>query len=135
MEHLIKNTFFYRSGDAYVCSLSLHAGFAVGGSVIPGPSDTDEELQAAALKNAMGELRKIVNFAKNFDEAQGTAKQRVEAELSALNKRLAGLQVFLAKGQPDGMDDISWELLIEQRTHMKGYVEVLVTRLENWGEV
>lgn len=67
-------------------------------------------------------------FEKSY-RACATPRQRVEIEYAELQERSTKLETFLAKGQPEGIDDLNWSLLEQQLNCMKGYAAVLKSRL------
>lgn len=61
-----------------------------------------------------------------------TTKQCVEVELVELKTKLDPLSKLLQSDKPDFIDDIQWELMIEQEFHMLEYAHILEERLKEW---
>lgn len=59
----------------------------------------------------------------------GTPIDRMQIELDDLHDKMDKLGVFIAKGQPEFLNDDEWVLLQEQTNHMANYYNVLNARL------
>ena len=58
-----------------------------------------------------------------------TPIDRMQIELDELHERMDKLGAFIAKGQPEFLNDDEWTLLQEQANHMANYYNVLNARL------
>lgn len=139
LEALIKTEFYIVVPESTMtlCVLELANGFRVTGeSACLNPADFDAELgRKYAYEDAFNQLWKLEGYARASEDARKpkfhTPKDRVEAELAEVHARIGGLSTFIKNGQ-HSVCDLQWELLHEQRSHMKAYASVLQTRLEVW---
>ncbi|WP_081407333.1 Gp49 family protein [Acinetobacter sp. A47] len=138
IESVIAKEEYFTLPDSTVtlCSLTLVNGIVmVGKSACVDPANYDAALgEKYAREDAIRQIWPLEGYllAEKLSKQPRTPKGRVELELEEVRERFAGLHTFISNGQPTGMSDIQWDLLHEQRQHMRAYVQVLETRLENW---
>lgn len=139
IDSVIVSEFYTRVPDSTMTICALHL---VNGAVITGesacvdPANFDAEKgRIYALEDAKRKIWQLEGYLlrEKMAKEPTTAKARVELELEELKEKLVALGEFLDAGQPAKVDDIGWELLHEQRKHMRAYRDVLETRLESWG--
>lgn len=120
-----------------ICAIQLPSEFVVVGmSACVDEANFDKELgEKYALEDATNKLWELEGYRlaeaihASKQQPQPTFIERMEDEYAQLTDKRDKLVSFISKGQPDNIDDDSWELLKKQQTQMSDYAKTLKKRI------
>lgn len=138
LDHLVaqsKTTFTNPAGTLTHCVITLPCGYTITGeSACVDPANYNKELgEEYALEQAVDKLWPLEGYLLANDRYRASQPKsffaRMVFEHSDLHEKLSKLNDFLAKPKPEQVSQDQWDLMLDQKEHMTGYLDTLEKRM------